>query len=169
MITKIDFEEYCKKNNLRYKFEDKHYEEIILTHWNNNNLFIVLCCYGYIETAKWLLTLGEINIHLNNEDAFRTSCYYGHLEVIKWLNEISEKNKEMINIHANNEEAFRNSCFGHLEVAKWLIKISKENGEMINIHASDEKAFIISCVNGQRNNLQSKLFRFQHYFAQSAK
>jgi hypothetical protein len=27
MITKKEFEEYCKNNNLRYKFENKYYQE----------------------------------------------------------------------------------------------------------------------------------------------
>jgi len=229
MITKEKFEEYCSKNNLRYKFNYKHYaERELLKNWNNNILFIVLCQYGYLETLKWILTIEKINIHINDEEAFRMSCKnknlelaqwlidnktiykvncfvskiiwrfapndfdiskengniidihvndeeaffcsccIGNLEVAKWLIEISKENEEKINIHINNEEVFRFSCH-NVKIAKWLLEISKENGEIINIHANDEEAFIKSCINGQRNNLQSKLFRFQHYFARSAK
>ena len=109
-ITKEAFEEYCRNNNLRYKFENKFYEEKLLKSNWNNNLLIVLCRYGYIETLKWLLTKEEINIHANNEEAFRMSCKNGEIEVAKWLIEISKENGDMINIHANNEEAFRLSC-----------------------------------------------------------
>ena len=169
MITKEKFEEYCSKNNLRYKFNYKHYaERELLKNWNNNILFIVLCQYGYLETLKWILTIEKINIHINDEEAFFCSCCIGNLEVAKWLIEISKENEEKINIHINNEEVFRFSCH-NVKIAKWLLEISKENGEIINIHANDEEAFIKSCINGQRNNLQSKLFRFQHYFARSAK
>jgi len=78
MITKEEFEKYCSKNNLRYEFKNKYYqEEHLKSDWNCNNLFIVLCCYGYIETLKWLLSLEEINIHINNEEAFRESCNNG--------------------------------------------------------------------------------------------
>ncbi len=68
MITKEEFEEYCCKNNLRCHFEDKYEPERSLkSNWNNNNLFIVLCCYGYIETIKWLWSLGNIDIYTNDE------------------------------------------------------------------------------------------------------
>ena len=114
MITKREFEEYCSKNNLK-------------SDWNNNDLFIILCCYGYIETLKWLYTKEIINIHTNNESAFIFCCKYGKIEVAKWLMEISKKNGEIINIHANNEEAFRKSCRNeNLEVAKWLCSLCDE-------------------------------------------
>jgi len=111
MITKEEFEEYCSNNNLRYKFKNEYQQEDDLKlDWNNDNLFRVLCCYGYIETLKWFLTLGEINIHVYNEEAFICSCENGHLELAKLLIKISKENGEIINIHAENEEAFIRSC-----------------------------------------------------------
>jgi len=151
MITKEEFEEYCRTNNLRYKFkhEDYHEEFVLKYNWNLNNLFCMLCRYGYIETLKWILTLGEINIHENEEKAFITSCDNGHIEVAKLLIEISKERGEIINIHEHDDEAFRWSCMhGYLEIAKWLIEISKENGK-INIHADNENAFRLSCSNGK--------------------
>jgi len=155
MITKEEFEEYCRNNDLRYRFKNKYYlENNLKINWNITDLFIVLCCYGYIETLKWLIEITKknnetINIHKENEEAFRWSCECGQIEVVKWLFEISKENGEIINIHANDEYAFRWSCYnGCLEIAKWLIKISKKNNEIINIHANDEFTFRESCIIG---------------------
>jgi len=109
MITKKAFKEYCRKNNLRYEFKNEYYKGLLRSNWNDN-LFCVLCCNGYIETLKWLLTLGEINIHANDEEAFIRSCSEGHFEVVKWLMKISEKSGKIINIHAKDEKAFKESC-----------------------------------------------------------
>jgi hypothetical protein len=143
VIKKEEFEEYCIKNNLRYKFENKYYQEQLLKlNWNIEDLFIVLCCYGYIETIKWFVKLCNIDIHFRNEYAFRTSCQHGRMEIVNWLLEVSKENKEIINIHIENEYAFTNSCGnGYIEMAKFLIKISEENGKIIDIHANYEEAF----------------------------
>jgi hypothetical protein len=67
MVTKEEFEEYCRNNDLRYKFESKYWRENYLkSYWNTNDLFMVLCYYGYIETIKWFLALEKINIHEGN-------------------------------------------------------------------------------------------------------
>jgi len=153
MITKETFEEYCRTNNLRYKFEKEHEQWIDIypisetyDYWNIDGLLSTLCYYGYIETIKWLLTSEKINIHANSDLAFRASCHGGFIEVAKMLLEISEKNKTIINIHACDEDAFVGSCrYGKIEVAKWLIEISKKSGKMINIHADYDMAFIWSC------------------------
>jgi len=127
MITKEEFEEYCRTHNLRYKF-DKFCEEILLAqNWNKYSLFILLCYYGYIETLKWLYTKEEINIHAEDEYLFRLSCRGGKFQIAKWLFEISKKNGEMINIHLRNEDAFKWSCkFDQIEVAKWLCSLCDE-------------------------------------------
>jgi len=153
MITKEEFEEYCSKNNLRYKFENKYCQEYRLkSNWNIIDLFMVLCRYGYIETLKWFLTKEKINIHGNNEEAFMYSCIDNHLEVAKWLIEISKENNKIINIHFLHDLVFRFSCWnGYIEIAKWLIEISKESGEIINIHANNDDEFKKSC---KWNNLE---------------
>jgi len=155
MITKEEFKKYCITHNLRYEFDvdgeniSEELLDFLESNWNNNNLFSVLCYYGYIETLKWLWTLGEINIHTNDEEAFIRSCSNGKIEVAKWLIEISKENGEEINIHRNKEKAFIWSClYGQIEIAKWLMKISEENGEMINIHTCNNGAFTLSCIFG---------------------
>jgi len=146
VIIHGEFEKYCSKNNLRYKFK---FEKDPTYKWSNESLFIVLCRYGYIETIKWLYSIVNIDIHSNNEEAFRGSCSSGHISIAKWLLKYSNKNKETLNIHAQNEEAFRESCGnGHISIAKWLLKYSNKNKEILNIHAQDEDAFKSSCYNG---------------------
>jgi hypothetical protein len=128
MITKKEFVEYCRNNNLRYKFENIFpCESLLKSNWNNNNLFIVLCYHGYIETMKWLWTKGEINIHANNEEVFRCSCGCGCIELAKWLIEISKENGKIINISAINDFAFRYSCKRNdMKIAKWLCSLYDE-------------------------------------------
>jgi hypothetical protein len=76
MVTKEEFENYCKEHNLRYI--NKYTEYTFRLEDNFNEwIFIVVCCNGYLETAKWLSTLKEINIHAKNERAFRISCSNG--------------------------------------------------------------------------------------------
>jgi len=146
MITRENFEKYCKENNLRYEINCSIFENYLDEDWNHH-IFIVICGYGFLETAQWLYNSENIDIHYENELAFRYSCLDRHLDLAKWLIEISKENGKIINIHVNNEEVFRKSCNnGDLEVAKWLFEISKENNDMINIHANDEEAFIWCCL-----------------------
>ena len=62
----------------------------ILSDHNKNILenaskgFITCCENGHLETAKWLFSLGNINIHAQDEFAFMWSCKNGHLETAKW-------------------------------------------------------------------------------------
>lgn len=76
----------------------------------------------HLEVAKWLYSLGCINIHLGNEYIFRYACKNGHLEVAKWLYSIGN-----IYIQADNDDAFRYACIkGHTDVARWLVSIFDE-------------------------------------------
>ena len=117
MITKEEFERYCDEHRLRRTF-DKHYlfEYLLNENWNEW-IFITTCAYGYIETAKWLYSLGAVDIHIQDEDAFSYSCRNGHLTIAKWLRSLGN-----IDIHAYNEFAFRWSCENEqLEIVKWFI------------------------------------------------
>ena len=42
--------------------------------YNNDYAFRYSCINGHIEIAKWLYSLGGVDIHANNDDAFRYSC-----------------------------------------------------------------------------------------------
>ena len=117
MITEDEFERYCDEHELRRTF-DKHYwfEYQLYENWNER-VFIAICVHGYVETAKWLYSLGNIDIHPKQEFGFRYSCSYGHLEVAKWLYSLGN-----IDIHVENELAFRWSCeYNKKEVVKWFI------------------------------------------------
>ena len=89
-----------------------------------NNGFQWNCENGHLTVAKWLYSLGRVNIHAGGENAFKWSCRNGHLIVAQWLYSLGR-----VNIHADNEFAFQMSCInGHLIVAKWLYSLGKENG-----------------------------------------
>jgi diacylglycerol kinase len=60
---------------------------------------------GHLEIAKWLYSLGGVDIHAENEDAFRNACLNGYLEIAKWLYSFGG-----VDIHAKNEYAFRITC-----------------------------------------------------------
>ena len=86
----------------------------------------------HITVAKWLYSLGEVNIHADNEYAFRWSCKMDRLTVAKWLYSLGEgmdrtdpssparKGQGYVDIHADNEYAFRFSIGNTL---KWLKKL----------------------------------------------
>ena len=65
--------ELCYKNN--YIFE----KNVI------NDVFCIACRNGQIEIAKWLYSLGNVNIHTCNEQPFRWACYNGKIETAQWL------------------------------------------------------------------------------------
>ena len=72
--------------------EDSHFTLQKLQAMGKNELdnikqqaFLHQCDIGDLETAKWLHSLGGINIHECNDYAFRWSCCYGHLEIAQEL------------------------------------------------------------------------------------
>lgn len=49
------------------------------------------CVYnGYIEKAKWLYTICQINIRENNDYLFIISCKQGHIKVAQWLQSLCD-------------------------------------------------------------------------------
>ena len=56
--------------------------------------------------AKWLHSLGDVNIHILDESPFCIACLNGHLDVAKWLHSLGD-----VDIRANNDGAFRQSCW----------------------------------------------------------
>jgi hypothetical protein len=108
-------------------------------------LFEAACNDGKLEVAKWLHSIGHGDCSANNGFVFAQACYLNQLEVAKWLYSLDE-----VNIHFRHEYAFRYSCaYGHLEVAQWLHSIGH-----IDIHAYEEHgdiggdAFANACRNG---------------------
>jgi hypothetical protein len=109
------------------------------------NEFRSSCENEKLEVAKWLVSLGEVDIHAYNDSAFRWACQYGHLEVAKWLVSLGG-----VDIHAYNEQAFRYACeYGYLGVAKWLVSLGG-----VDIHAYNEFAFRWSCRRGHLEVVQ---------------
>ena len=79
-------------------FETKSIEE--LDFCINEEGFKWVCENGYLEIAKWLLTIKpDIDISADNKYAFTSVCENGHLEVAKWLLSI----KPDIDISDDNE------------------------------------------------------------------
>jgi len=87
MLTKEEFETYCKKNNLRYEFPylklsvfydylDKKFDEYI---------FITCCAYGYLETLKWLKTLKKNNVNKQFSKSVYYCCLNNNIEILEWL------------------------------------------------------------------------------------
>ena len=85
MITKEEFERYCDEHELRRTFDKRYWIEYLLDENWNEWIFFTICSYGYVETAKWLYSLGNIDIHTENEFAFRWSCMYDKKEIVKWF------------------------------------------------------------------------------------
>ena len=80
------------------------------------------CIHGNLSRAKYLYSLGDIDIHSDNDYVFVHACKYGHLEIVKWLYSLGN-----VYIHTKNDLAFRLSCrFGHISVAEWLASICDE-------------------------------------------
>ena len=131
------------------------------------------CENGNLITAKWLYSLGDVDIHVNDEYAFKSACRNGHLAVAKWLHSLGGLDIRVcggyafpmscqngyldvaqwlyslggIDIHAEDEYAFRWSCrYGHLDVAQWLYSLGGYS--ILNIHADNAYAFKWSCKNG---------------------
>jgi hypothetical protein len=61
-----------------------------------------------LETAKWLLTYGLLEINPNADDdiVFRLCCQYGQLEVAEWLVNLKNINKIRNMVHKKINEIY---------------------------------------------------------------
>jgi len=117
-----------------------------ITNGMKNAIFVNVSKDGNLDSMKWLIEQGGVDIHARSEYVFRNVCSNGYFEVACWLFAFDNT----INIHANDEEAFVKCCVnGHLEIAKWLYSLCEmhECGS-VNVHVNDEEAFRHSCLNG---------------------
>lgn len=130
--------------------------EYILSAKTLDELFCALCSGGFLDEAKWLVSLhstnvpnsnklgplvslGGVNIHAKNDWAFRFACYYDRIDIANWL--LTSGN---VDIHFGDDEVFRFACyFGLIEVAKWYLSLGG-----VYIHAENDWAFRFACQNG---------------------
>jgi hypothetical protein len=70
--------------------------------------FSAACRHGYLEEAKRIYAIGEIDIHQNDEEIFNNSRGNGQLEVVQWL-------------YGLGDFAFLLACeCGHFNIIKWI-------------------------------------------------
>lgn len=160
MITKDEFESYCKEHGLRYIFDKDRFIEVLLDKDFDKNIFYCCCIYGYLETIEWLITINKFYFEddYHRHQSFEFSLEFGHLNVAQWLYDICEKYSSdygknyHININCFDDlgyTPFVISCsYGHLEEAKWLYELGNKIGKPINLHVKKDEAFIGSCTNG---------------------
>jgi hypothetical protein len=144
----------CENNDIS-KLQYIYDKKIISPH-NQQNLFILCCSHGHIEIAKWLYSIGNININIYDEYSFRLACSHGHFELAKWLYNLGH-----INIHANYNDAFKmSSQHGFLDIASWLYNIEPYNYNETNINIQNHiindltDTFRLVCQNGNIKSAQ---------------
>lgn len=127
---------------LNYQDVASYFIEANITE-NNQDQFYKVCTNGNIMVAKWLYSLGYVNIHIGDDYAFRLACGNGHEHIVKWLYSIGN-----VNIHAEMDQPFRLACGkGYESIAKWLYSIGN-----INIHRNNNQA-IRWAIMGKHNNI----------------
>jgi len=163
------FYEYCKTHASSIE-EIQIYYKKHKQHINKNIAFRWSCKHGYLNIAKWLYSLGGVDLHADDDHVFKCcsrvqwlyslekniqaqngkiifqiSCENGHLNVAQWLHSLGNINHKEI-----DKYIFRKSCInGHLDVAKWINSLG-----YVNIHTSHEYAFRKTCDNGYLNVVQ---------------
>jgi hypothetical protein len=154
MVTKKEFEKYCKDHSFRYNF-DKNYghelgfsiEENLEVNFNKW-IFIVVSCYGYIETAEWLSTLKEIDIRAEHDIAFKLCCEYNHKDVAELIYSFMIKKGKPENFYSSIVNIFFNSCLnGCKDIVEFTYDVSIKEGKPFNIK-KNEHLFIGCCQKG---------------------
>ncbi len=110
-------------------------------HSNQDYAFCIACENGYYSIAKWLYSLGNININAQHDHAFRYACRNNHIEIARWLLEISPN----IDVHSLDNELVD---YAYSEWKQDIIDIITEySPKPINKYASEEKLFRHACTN----------------------
>ncbi len=68
-------------------------------HIDNEWIFIHVCEYGLLETAKWLVSNYRVDVHADNEMAFCMACSNNKIEIAKWL-----VNDHQVNVSLENHQ-----------------------------------------------------------------
>ncbi len=99
---------------------------------SNDWIFQSACYHNHESIARWLYSLGGIDIHSGNDYAFRDACYHNHESIARWLYSLGG-----VDIHASDDWAFLLSCYNdHESIARWLYSLGG-----IDIHANRNASF----------------------------
>ena len=132
MITKQEFENYCQTHNLEYKIKkcSKIAAGKIQTNFSDG-IFMAICESGYLETAKWLYSIGEYH---DIEEVFMSSILFNQLLIVIWLS-------DKINIRMINSETISDFCVDE-HVYRWFFDFCSEKN--INVNIDDHFLYDIS-------------------------
>lgn len=50
--------------------------------------FVFACSSGCEDTARWIHSLGGVDIHYDDDDAFRTASIRGYVGIVRWLHSL---------------------------------------------------------------------------------
>ena len=139
---------------LQWVYTLSEYDDTIL-----RSAFMEACLGDKIDNAKWLYSLGTINVHAHDDAAFVESCISGHLDVAKWLYyELGDVNIHAYSCNSNKERdyAFKWSLYmGKLDVAQWLYSLDGE----IDVRSGNDQIFKYIC--------EKPKYKFNHKFSRS--
>lgn len=98
-------------------------------------LEIVACGSRRLVMAKWLVSLGVVNVNAYNGYAFVAACGNNHLETAQWVHSLA------VGDARRDSEAFLRACMnGHVEIAQWILY----QGTIV-IHDTCQQAFLRAC------------------------
>jgi hypothetical protein len=104
--------------------------------------FCSACKSNHEAIAKWLYSLGGVDIHAYGEFAFRNTCLSGYESIAKWIYSLGG-----VDIHVNNDCVFLWACVrGHESIVKWLYSLGG-----VDIHVGEDDAFRLACRDGHES------------------
>lgn len=109
--------------------------------------FVYSCIGGYMDIAKWLLSIASTKIDIRgNSYLVMECCKAGRFEIIKWLSSINKLELWMIGSN------FVTACtYGHLEVAQFIYSSYLDPNNQHSHEFYSDDAFIFACKYGHIN------------------